>query len=104
MSHGEENRVNAGENGGTFSLQWRRASYDVMTLHFEDGEYAGYYVVRHKTGHGPYYNGWHGDFRDRDLREYVSAGFDRDEVMKACEARAEKCLSDKPPAGETSST
>ena len=69
-------------------MNWRRASYDVMTLHFKDGEYAGYYVVRHKTGHGPYYNGWHGDFRDRDLREYVSAGFDRDAVMAACERHA----------------
>lgn len=90
MSPGEENRGNAGENGGTFSLQWRRASYDVITLHSEDGTYAGYFVVRHKTASGWYYNGWHGDFRDRDLREYVSAGFDRDAVMAACEERAAK--------------
>lgn len=72
-------------------MKWKRASYDVMTLHTDDGEYAGYYVVRHKIASKIaqkwYYNGWHGDFRDRDLREYVSAGFDRDAVMAACERR-----------------
>lgn len=68
-------------------MNWKRATRDVMTLHTEDGEYAGYYVVRHKTASGWYYNGWRGDFRDRDLREYVSAGFDRDAVLKACERK-----------------
>lgn len=69
-------------------MNWRRASYDVMTLHFEDGEYAGYYVVRHKTSHGPYYNGWHGDFRDRDLRQHIDAGWNVDAVKAACERHA----------------
>ena len=90
MSHGEENRGNAGENGGTFSLQWRRASYDVMTLHTEDGEYAGYYVVRHKTSHGPYYVGWKGNHMDRDIREHIDSGWSKDGVFRSCEIRWNK--------------
>lgn len=82
MSPGEENRGNAGENGGTFSLQWRRAGHDVIVS-------GPYYIVRHRTGHGWWFNAWKGDHRDRDLREYVSAGSDVDAVKAACERHSE---------------
>lgn len=66
---------------------WHRIKHSVLVR-----DCGRFYVVRHhvgrKNGESYYYNGWKGKHNEREFREYVSAGYSRDEVIAACEEAA----------------
>lgn len=63
-------------------MSWSRVSRDTIV----NGDY---YITRTWSAHGWYYNGWKGDYNDRDLREHIDAGWNAEEVKAACERHSE---------------